>query len=124
MFNFEKLDVWQKARELAKEVYDVTKSFPSEERYGLQSHIRKTIVSIVSNIAEGRSRWSVADRVRFIEIAFGSLYELIAQCYLALDQDYIVQDKFEQIYNRCEEVCRMLNGLRNAYYEENDVPNL
>jgi hypothetical protein len=73
MFNFEKLDVWHKAIELADAVYSVTKAFPSDERFGLTNQMRRAAVSISSNIAEGTSRSSRGDYARFVELATGWL---------------------------------------------------
>jgi len=71
MFRFEKLDVWQKAVEYADLIYKLTKKFPPEERFGLTSQLRRSAVSISSNIAEGTSRSSDSDLARFVEIAYG-----------------------------------------------------
>ena len=73
MFNFEKLEVWQKAIQFADVVYRLTKAFPDDERFGLTSQMRRAAVSISSNIAEGTSRHSRDDYARFLEIAAGSV---------------------------------------------------
>ncbi|MBU0694119.1 MAG: four helix bundle protein [Candidatus Omnitrophica bacterium] len=78
MFSFEKLEVWQKTREFLKEIYKVTASFPKEEQFGLTQHIRKSIISVLSNISGATSRFGNADFKRFIEIAIGSLYETVS----------------------------------------------
>lgn len=114
-FNFERLEVWQRARRLVRVIYDVTKGFPADERYGLTAHIRKTAISLISNIAEGASRRSSADKVRFIEIAIGSLYELLAQFCVAFDQEYTTEKEFEKLYAQCDEIARMLNGLARVF---------
>ena len=72
-FTFETLDVYQKARKLVKDIYFLLEKFPSTERYALCDQIRRAAVSIPSNIAEGRGRFSVKERVHFVEIAYGSL---------------------------------------------------
>src|SRR5437762_12790251 len=74
MFNFEKLDVWQEAIDFADLVYKLTRQFPDEERFGLTNQMRRAVVSISSNIAEGTSRMSQIDFGRFIEIATGSVF--------------------------------------------------
>ena len=84
MFNFEKLDVWQEAIQFADLVYEVTDDFPSEELFGLTNQMRRAAVSISSNIAEGSSRMSRADFARFVEIATGSLFEVVSQTTVAL----------------------------------------
>src|SRR5437762_8019299 len=79
MFNFEKLDVWQKEIEFAKLIYTDTRSFPTEERFGLTTQLRRAAVSISSNIAEESSRSSKVDFARFIEIAGGSVFEVVSE---------------------------------------------
>jgi four helix bundle protein len=79
MFNFEKLDVWQKAIEFADFIYSETRRFPNEERFGLTNQMRRAAVSISSNIAEGSSRMSQIDFARFIEIGTGSVFEVVSQ---------------------------------------------
>ncbi len=72
IYSFEKLDVWQEARKLVKEIYIVSDLFPTSEKFGLTNQIRRASVSVVSNIAEGVSRFSPKEQIRFIEIAYGS----------------------------------------------------
>src|ERR1043166_6277322 len=79
MFNFEKLDVWQEAINFADLVYELTGAFPSDERFGITNQMRRAAVSISSNIAEGSSRVSRTDFARFVEIATGSLFEVVSQ---------------------------------------------
>ncbi len=89
MFRFQKLNAWQKAMDWAQRIYAVTDSFPDHERYGLTAHLRKSGVSVPSNIAEGSGRPSDKDSARFVEIAYGSLMEGISQCLLARRLDYL-----------------------------------
>ena len=84
MFNFEKLDVWQEAIQFADLVYELTSNFPDEERFGLTNQMRRAAVSVSSNIAEGSSRISRTDFARFVEIATGSLFEVVSQTTIAL----------------------------------------
>ena len=79
MFNFEKLDVWQEAINFVDLIYELTGAFPSDERFGLTNQMRRAAVSISSNIAEGSSRASRTDFARFVEIASGSLFEVVSQ---------------------------------------------
>jgi len=117
MFNFEKLDVWQKAINLADTVYSDTKSFPADERFGLTNQMRRSVVSISSNIAEGSSRNSKADFSRFIEIATGSVFELVSQGFIARRQGFLSEERFRALYLSAEEIGRMLSGLRNSLAE-------
>ena len=96
-FRFQKLEVWQQARLLNRTIYSLSRSFPSHEVYALTSQIRRASVSISSNIAEGSGRNSDADFAHFLEIAYGSLMEVISQLFLAMDEDYITQGQIEEI---------------------------
>jgi len=82
MFNFEKLETWHEAIAFADLVYKFTRNFPSEERFGLTNQMRRAAVSVSSNIAEGSSRSSHSDYARFVEIAAGSLFEVVSQALL------------------------------------------
>jgi len=112
-FNFEKLDVWRRSVELASQVYDLSGRFPPDEKFGLTSQMRRAAVSVSSNIAEGSSRSSRADFARFVELAVGSLYELVSQAFIARERGFLDEEAFGQIYSFSEELIRMLSGLRN-----------
>src|ERR1700737_2789553 len=114
MFNFEKLDVWQKAIDFADFIYSATRDFPLEERFGLTNQMRRAAVSISSNIAEGSSRMSPADFSRFIEIATGSDLEVTSQAFIAKKQGLLAEEQFRSIYRGAEELSRMLSGLRRS----------
>jgi four helix bundle protein len=114
VFNFEKLDVWQKAIVLAEIVYSQTRNFPAEERFGLTNQMRRAVISVSSNIAEGSSRMSQTDFSRFIEIAGGSLFEVTSQTFIAKKQGFLSEEEFGSIYERAEELSRMLSGLRKS----------
>jgi four helix bundle protein len=119
MFGFEKLDVWQKAIELSDSVYAFTRTFPSDERFGLTSQMRRSAVSIASNIAEGSGRGSNLDFVRFIEFSYSSLMELITQSTIATRQGFLPQATYNETRERSEQVARMLSGLRSSLLERN-----
>ena len=112
-FNFERLDVWRRAVELASFIYDATVAFPADERFGLTSQMRRAAVSISSNIAEGSSRTSRQDFARFVELATGSLYELVSQAFIARERNLLAEDDFQKLHDRATELIRMLSGLRN-----------
>ena len=114
MLNFEKLDVWHKSIALATAVYDVTKRFPADERFGLTNQMRRAAVSISSNIAEGCSRGSKPDFRRFIEIATGSAFEVVSQARIAQQQDMLTTLEHERVYQSALEIVRMLCGLRDS----------
>ena len=119
-YSFEKLVVWQKSIELAKIIYSVTSQFPKEETYGLSSQIRRAVVSISSNIAEGYVKSSAKEQVRFTEIAYGSLMEVLNQVIIANKIGYIIEDDYLILRQDIEEISRMLNALRNSQIEKQD----
>ncbi len=117
MFNFEKLDVWQEAIQFADLVYEITASFPDEERFGLTNQMRRAVVSISSNLAEGSSRMSHTDFARFVEIATGSLFEVVSQTKIALRRKMTSQNNYNEIYAAAEKQSKMLSGLRRSLFE-------
>jgi four helix bundle protein len=114
MFNFEKLEVWQKAIDFADIIYNETRAFPVEERFGLTNQLRRAAVSISWNIAEGSSRSSKNDFARFAEIAAGSVFEVVSQAFIAQRQSFWSEDQFRRVYADAEELSRMLSGLRKS----------
>ncbi|MEX2176639.1 MAG: four helix bundle protein [Pirellulaceae bacterium] len=112
MFKFEKLEVWQLSIVFADRVYAVTSAFPGEERFGLTSQLRRAAVSISSNIAEGSSRSSDSDFARFIEIAYGSLMEVVSQIHLANRREFVRDEDLQDIRVQAERLAKMLSGLR------------
>ena len=97
VFGFEKLQVWQKSRELSVYVYKATKKFPSEEKFGLISQMRRAVISISSNVAEGTGRHSFKDKARFTEIAYGSALELLNQVILSNDLEFLSEENYLNI---------------------------
>lgn len=118
MFGFEKLEVWQKAIEFADVVYSTPRGFPADERFGLTNQMRRAAVSISSNIAEGSSRNSRKDFARFIEIATGSLFEVVSQSHIGRNQGVLTSEEFQRIYAASEDQSRMLSGLRRSLLGE------
>ena len=93
-FGFEKLKVWQNSRELIVSVYKITNDFPKEEKYCLADQIRRAVISVASNLAEGSSRISVKDQAHFTNLAYSSLMEVLNQLYISNDLNYISADIF------------------------------
>jgi four helix bundle protein len=114
MFNFEKLETWQKAVAFADLVYEVTRNFPGDERFGLTNQMRRAAVSVSSNIAEGAARNSKNDYARFLEIAAGSLFEVVSQSFVGKRQGFISEADFGKLYAAAEEQGKMLSGLRRS----------
>ena len=114
MFNFEKLEAWQHAIEVADSVYKLTRRFPAEERFGLTNQMRRAAVSVSSNLAEGSSRSSRVDFARFVEISTGSVFELVSQAFIAKRPAMLSADDFEQLYGLAERQGRIASGLRSS----------
>jgi len=114
MFGFEKLEVWQKTRKFTNKIYKVTSNYPKQKRFGLIQHTRKSAISILSNIAEATSRFGKADFQRFIEMAVGSLYETVTQLFIALDNGYLKQTVFDELYIESEIMAKMLSSLSKS----------
>ena len=110
-FSFEKLDVWQKPRNLSTYIYRLTQDFPVEERYGLTSQMQRATISISSNIAEGTGRHSAKDKARFTEIAFSSSVELLNQLILSNDLKLIDTNDYKNVRASTSEITAMLDGL-------------
>jgi len=109
--SYKNLIVWQKAYQLTLLVYQSTKSFPKEEIYALTSQIRRAVVSIPSNIAEGYCRQRKLEYIQFLQISFGSGAEVETQLSIAKDLGYISSQDFERMSKLLDEVMRMLNSL-------------
>jgi four helix bundle protein len=118
MFRFEKLEVWEKAIQHATRVYEGTRVFPDNERFGLTSQMRRSAVSVSSNIAEGSGRTSDVDVARYLEIAYGSLMEVVSQARIAKLQGFLKQADYEVIYKESERIARMLSGLRSSLIQK------
>jgi four helix bundle protein len=115
LFNFERLDAYKEARSLVKEVYILLSSFPNTETYALSDQIRRSSVSITSNIAEGSGRSSLKEKIHFLEIAFASMLENYSQLQVALDLGYIKLNDLEKVRPLYAKVARLPSGLRRSY---------
>lgn len=111
MRDFKELKVWHKAHQLVLDIYQQTRSFPTDERFGLTAHLRKSATSIPSNIAEGSGRQSEKEFARFLSIAAGSASETEYQLLLARDLNYIGSDFHARLDAQVNEVKRMLNSF-------------
>ena len=109
--NYKDLKVWKKSYELCLEIYRITAKFPKEERYGLTSQIRRSVVSIPSNIAEGYGRKTTKDYIRMLYISYGSVCELETQILLAGDLDLIEKGELGTLKKDIAEIERMLKAL-------------
>ena len=114
VINYRELVVWQKAMDLVEAVYGVTKVFPADELYGLTSQVRRAVVSIPANIAEGQGRRSTKEFVHHLSVAHGSLREVETHLLIAGRLDYLRQEEVDLLLRSASEVGRLLNGLANS----------
>ena len=114
MKNFKNLKVWQKGIELVVDIYKKTSDFPKEEIYGLTGQIKRSAVSISSNIAEGSGRSSDKDFNRFLDVALGSSYELETQLIIAHKLNFLNEENFNQLNEQLDEEQKMIIGLQKS----------
>ena len=117
-YSFQKLNAWQEAKKLVVEVYHLLDCFPKFEKYALCDQIRRAIVSVPSNIAEGSGRMSLKEKIHFLEIAYGSLMETYNQLLIAIDLAYITEESVHTIKPLIDNVAKMINGLRISYSKQ------
>lgn len=110
-FSFEKLEVWQLAKDLVLSIYSISKKFPANEKYGLVSQMNRAAVSIASNIAEGSSRMSKKDQAHFSQFAYSSLMELVCQLDICKDLDFIKEEDYLKIRNKIMILSNKINAL-------------
>ena len=113
-FKFEKLIVWQKAVDLSYNVHELTRLFPKEELFILTAQIKRAADSVSLNIAEGSTGQSNPEFNKFLGYALRSNIEVVSCLYLAKRRELITEDRFTSIYEQCEEILVMINGLRNS----------
>ncbi len=111
VYSFEKLEVWQLARQFRKEVYVITKNFPSEEKFGLTSQLRRAASSIGDNLAEGSGKLTPRDKAHYTTIAFGSSMETVNHLIGALDLEYVSEKDYMLLRNKLEVITRLLTRL-------------
>lgn len=111
--DYKELQVWQKAMDLVVEIYKISKLLPKEETYGISDQIRRAVVSIPSNIAEGQSRNSAKEFIQFLSIARGSLAELETQLLICTKVNILSEDNIAEAQNITTEVGKMIKGLMN-----------
>ena len=114
-YAFENLNAWKAARGLVVAVYQLLDCFPKFEKYALCDQIRRAIVSVPSNIAEGSGRMSLKEKIHFLEIAYGSLMETYNQLLIAIDLAYITEESVHTIKPLIDNVAKMINGLSSTY---------
>lgn len=119
-FYYRKLKVYHQSKQLVTNIYSLTRRFPLHEQYGLSNQIQRAAISIPSNIAEGMGRFSLKERIHFLEIAYGSLMEVMCQLEIAEQLNYITSDNLTEQENLVSEIASMLIGLRKTIEEKNN----
>ena len=117
-FGFEKLAAWKVSRKLVKEIYCLVRQFPKEETYGLSDQLRRAVISISSNLAEGAGRLALREKCHFCQIAYGSLMEVTCQLALAEDLEFITKEQNHLMRMRLEELERLIRGYHNYLQKE------
>jgi four helix bundle protein len=118
------LFAWQKAMDLVVAVYRATRGLPSDERFGLTSQVRRAVVSVPSNIAEGQGRATTREFLHFLSIAYGSLMEVETQILIANRLDYLDVQQKADLMGMANEVGRLLNGLSNSLTAKQSPPTV
>ena len=121
---YKKLEVYAVAKELVMRVYELLKKFPKEEQYALCDQLRRAVISVPSNVAEGLGRLSEKEQVRFIEIAYGSLLEVETQLEIAYDLHYVTEEDLDGVMALIDKEARLLSGLRTRRMEKPVTRNL
>jgi four helix bundle protein len=122
--SYRDLEVWQKAMELVVECYQITKSFPKNEVFGLAGQLQRAAVSIPANLAEGRARQHTKEFIQHVSIAYGSLAELETHIEIAKRLGYIAAETAVELIDKTSTIGRMLNGLRRSLEKKrNEVQN-
>lgn len=114
MHRFKDLEIWKQSRLFCTSIYEITYSFPNDEKFGLTNQLRRAAVSIPSNIAEGSSRNSNKDFSRFLEISIGSAYEIETQLLIATDLKFIITEKSEPLIHTLESIIKMMVKFRST----------
>jgi four helix bundle protein len=110
--SYKNLKIWSDAILLAEDIYKVTKKFPKDEMFGTVSQLRRAVVSVSSNIAEGSSRVSKKDFTRFIDISIGSLHEVESLLYLAYKLEYVSKNDYDKLVLEIQNLGLLLGGFR------------
>ena len=113
-FVYHKLQVWHLAKDLVKDIYGFTKSFPAEEKFGLTAQINRAAISVASNIAEGSGRMGRKDQAHFTQLSYGSLMEVACQLEIAKELDFMSEDELNRISGSIQTLAQKLSALRSS----------
>ncbi|CAN5862913.1 four helix bundle protein [soil metagenome] len=112
-FSFEKLEVWQTARILVKDIYQLTENFPEKERFGLTNQMIRSAVSVCANLAEGATRSSSKEQAHFTSISYGSLIELLSHLIVSTDLKFMSEETLNEFREKIQPLSVKINNLRN-----------
>lgn len=112
MFSFQNLNVYQESRKLVKTIYSMLEKYPSKEQYALCDQLRRAVISVPSNIAEGISRKSFKEQSHFLDISYGSLMEVLCQMEISLDLGYINKDEYDMVLEQIRGISIKIINLR------------
>jgi four helix bundle protein len=116
-YSYKNLNVYQDAKSLVVDVYKLLKLFPTEEKYALCDQIRRAVISITSNIAEGMNRMSDKEKTHFLGIAYASMMEVDSQLDVSVELGYLTQEQYNKIEDKIDCIARQLSALRSKYKE-------
>lgn len=120
-YDYKNLDVYKESKTLVLMVYGMLKNFPKEEQYALCDQLRRAVISVPSNIAEGSGRRSAKEQVHFLEIAYGSLREVDCQLDIAHDLGYVSDMELKKVVTQIEKVSAIVSGLRNRHIANSKI---
>lgn len=120
-YSYKNLEAYKESKTLVKQVYALLKKFPKEEQYALCDQLRRAVISVPSNIAEGSGRTSAKDQAHFFEMAFGSLMEVDCQIDIAQDLGYVSSEELEDVSKQISQVAALLSGMRRKILGENSL---
>lgn len=122
-FNFERYDLYQKSIRFSNKIYNITKKFPTSEQFSLSSQLRRAAMSVSFNLAEGFSNHYNKDKIRYYRIARGSINECVPGLAISIMQDFISSEQYNELYNDCFELSRMISGLIKSIEKRKKSPS-
>lgn len=121
MFAYESLEIWKDSITYAKNIYKITVKFPQTEIYGLVNQLRRAVVSISANIAEGSGANSIKDKINYLDIATKSALEVTSELRIAFELEYIDQKTFDELYKAAEIIIRKIRAFKNSLKQKHII---
>lgn len=118
IFSFEKLEVWQNAKNLTLFVYGITSTFPANEQYGISSQLKRSVSSIATNIAEGTSKETPKDKAYFLTVAYSSAMETLNHLIIAKELQYLSEENYLNCREQLEKICNQMNNLKKYFLSQ------